>query len=217
MVPYHAEFFPMPIYDDPKDPFANIASIADRIEKEGAVAIPFMDVHRALDIRWACANLTFASQSETVGNGRVRQQVEICPSAFLSPAHPVLTVARRVADELSRAFDSLPDRPFAAPFAPNDVVLQRYPPGSIGITPHHDGNSRVKIVCVLVLWGDGEFALCDDRAGTNPRSLFAPPGHLILLKAPGFRGAERGPFHLVSKIVRGRLILGIRERHSLPR
>lgn len=207
---------PNAIYDDPRRPFANIASVVDRIDTDGAVAVPFIDAYRALDLRWACESLPFVSQPETVGFGRVRQQVEICPSSYLSATHPILTVARRISDDLSRALDTLPKHPLAMPFAPNDIVLQRYPQDSIGITPHHDGSSRVNVVCVLVLWGDGTFALCDDRAGTNPRPVFAPPGRLILLKAPGFRGADRGPFHFVSGIRRGRLVLHVRER-LLPR
>ena len=207
----------MSIYDDPKEPFKDAASIADRIDAEGAISLAVIDAHRALDLYWSAANLPFALQPETTGRGHVRQQVEISPLSYLSGEHPIATLARRVVADLSRAFDSLERTPFATPFAPNDIVLQRYQPGSIGITPHHDGTSRVNLVCVLMLWGDGEFALCDDRAGTNPRPLFAPPGHLILMKAPGFRGADLGPFHLISRISRGRLILGIRERRFLPR
>lgn len=205
----------MPIYDDPKDPFRNIEAIADRIEREGAVSVAVVDPQRALDIRWASENLTFVAQAELVSRGRVRQQVEIC-DAFPND-YPMAIAARTIASDLARAFSRLDPYPFATPFEPNDFVLQRYPPGSVGITPHHDGISRANLVCVLVVAGDGEFRLHDDRDGTNPRAVFATPGHLILMKAPGFRGTEHGPFHSIANIVRGRLILGIRQRLHSPR
>ncbi len=205
----------MPIYDDPKHPFRNVAALVDRIDREGAVGVAAIDPQRALDIRWAAENLTFAPQAELVSRGRVRQQVEICdtfPEFF-----PMAIAARKIAADLSRAFSRLDQSPFDTSFEPNDVVLQRYLPGSVGITSHHDGTSRINLVCVLVVSGDGAFRLHDDRDGTNPREVFAPPGHVILMKAPGFRGTERGPFHSISNIARGRLILGIRQRLHSPR
>ncbi len=205
----------MPIYDDPKNTFRDIASIVDRIDREGAVTVAAIDPCRALDIHWAAMNLPFVPQAELVSRGRVRQQVEIC-DAF-PDYYPMAIAARKITAELSEAFSRLDPSPFATPFEPNDVVLQRYPAGSVGITPHHDGISRINLVCVLVVSGDGTFRLHDDRNGTNPREIFAPPGHLILMKAPGFRGTERGPFHSIANIVRGRLILGIRQRLHSPR
>lgn len=205
----------MPIYDDPKHPFRNAAALVDRIDREGAVGVAAVDPRWALDIHWAAMNLPFAPQAELVSRGRVRQQVEIC-DAF-PEFYPMAIAARKIVADLSRAFSLLPRSPFATPFEPNDVVLQRYPLNSVGITPHHDGASRVNLVCVLVVSGDGEFCLHDDRDGTNPREVFAPPGFVILMKAPGFRGTERGPFHSISNVARGRLILGIRQIVRSPR
>jgi len=205
----------MPIYEDPKNPFRNVSVLVDRIDREGAVGVAAIDPQRALDIHWAAENLPFVPQAELVSRGRVRQQVEIC-DAF-PEYYPMAIAARKIVADLSRALSLLPLSPFASRFEPNDIVLQRYPPKSVGITPHHDGISRINLVCVLVVSGDGAFRLHDDREGTNPREIFAPPGHVILMKAPGFRETERGPFHSISNVVRGRLILGIRQRLHSPR
>ena len=94
----------------------------------------------------------------------------------------------------------------------NDLSLQRYEPGSLGITPHRDQRSRINLVCVFPLIGRARFCLCADRTGTNPIELDSTPGRVILLRAPGFRGSDERPFHFLSDIPELRIAFGLRQK-----
>ena len=92
----------------------------------------------------------------------------------------------------------------------NDLVLQRYPPGARGITPHRDHVRYVGLVAIVQLSGDGRFGLCADRSGTGARVLAAGPGDGILMRAPDFGGAKDRPFHFLDGITVERYSLGMR-------
>lgn len=93
----------------------------------------------------------------------------------------------------------------------NEFRLQRYEKNSIGITPHKDGKSKLNMICIFVLKGGGVFGLCDDRSGSNPQIIDAQPGHVIIMRAPGFMGSSYQPFHFVKDIYEERLIFGVRQ------
>ena len=67
-------------------------------------------------------------------------------------------------------------------------------------------------MCVFVLEGMGRFCLCDDRDGKNSRAVRNDPGDLILMRAPGFAGADIQPFHFVDRIVRRRTSFALRQK-----
>ena len=92
------------------------------------------------------------------------------------------------------------------------MSLQKYDQNSIGITPHKDGKSRINLICVFNLVGKAEFALCDDRSGSNPKFLDTTPGNVIILRAPGFFHSTYQPFHFVRNITEERIVFGLRQR-----
>lgn len=81
---------------------------------------------------------------------------------------------------------------------PNDVSIQRYQAGSVGISPHLDGKRYRYLVAIFTLEGSGPLAICTDREGTVQTEWQTVPGSLVLLRGPGLGGVEDGrPLHTV--------------------
>ena len=66
------------------------------------------------------------------------------------------------------------------------------------------------VVAILVLSGDGEFCVCQNRTGEGAVEVPARPGDLVLMRAPGLRGAGPRPFHLLRNVTRYRRTVGLR-------
>ncbi len=88
--------------------------------------------------------------------------------------------------------------PWLADYVPTDCHVQRYRPGSRGISPHRDGRRFVKLISIFSLGDPAEFVHCRDRAGTPLGSFVLASGDLLLLRATGFAEHDRaGPLHKV--------------------
>ena len=104
--------------------------------------------------------------------------------------------------------------PFATPLRFNGGALHRYPPGRLGISPHRDSARSVNLIAVFVLEGRGRFFICRDRDGRDAVDLPNAPGDLILLRAPGFMGADVRPFHAVADIAERRTTFALRQQQD---
>lgn len=95
---------------------------------------------------------------------------------------------------------------------PNEAGVNRYRPGSDGITPHLDESRFRRLVVVLTVRGRARIDLHRERDGAPVRSWSAGPGSLVLLRGPGLGGYRDGrPFHAVGGPGRGvRISLGLR-------
>jgi hypothetical protein len=103
-------------------------------------------------------------------------------------------------------------------WAPNEVGIAHYVPGSIGITPHMDGKWYRRLVVVATVYGRAPFAICGSRDPDDVvERWIAGPGDFVLMRAPGLAGQRDGrPFHLVHGPPEGeRLSLGIRMASNL--
>jgi hypothetical protein len=81
---------------------------------------------------------------------------------------------------------------------PNEISVQRYRQGAIGVSPHLDSKRFSFLVAVFTTEGSAPFALCLDRAGTVLEAWDAIPGSLVLLRGPDLGGINDGrPFHMV--------------------
>jgi hypothetical protein len=143
--------------------------------------------------------------------GPVRQQIDGYDVEIPAPAFPLLTsLCGELRDAVrgqGRGLRGL------RTWAPNEVGVAHYVPGSIGITPHMDGKWYRGLVVVATVYGRAPFAICGSRdPGDILGRWVAGPGDLVLMRGPGLAGARDGrPFHLVEGPRRGeRLSLGIR-------
>lgn len=186
----------------------------------GAASLPALSEEARESLLAEAGAYPYADQPERVGNGDrlVRQQLASC-EAFPSESS-VFRLRDALQSLLTQGFATLDRCPIETPLAFNDLVLQRYPAGSLGITPHRDGLRYVNLICIVVLGGHGRVYVCRDRAGTDPVEIDASPGRAILLRAPGFRHVPRTseresgrrPFHAVADISGTRYTLGLRQR-----
>jgi hypothetical protein len=125
--------------------------------------------------------------------GQVRQQAEAfgVPVEQLHPRYPVLA---DLCDELVGQVQ----RHGVPEWVPNEVVIQRYQPGSLGITPHRDQRRFAQLVAVVTIAGSAPFTLCRNRSGDSIQTWQANEGSLVLLRGPGLAGDPDGrPMHTV--------------------
>lgn len=81
---------------------------------------------------------------------------------------------------------------------PNEVDVQRYPVGALGITPHLDFKRYRILIAIITAAGSARFTLCKDRAGNPVNQWEVAAGDLMLLRAPGLGNhADGRPLHAV--------------------
>jgi hypothetical protein len=140
--------------------------------------------------------------------GQVRQDAECyqVPVERLKPRYLALAgLCDELVDQVHR--HGVPQ------WLPNEVAVQRYQPGSLGITPHRDQRQFAYLVVLITVAGSALFTLCRNRAGDPIRTWEANEGSLVLLRGPGLAGQKDGrPMHLVGGPTGGtaRMSIGIR-------
>lgn len=202
----------IPVHLNLKD--FDIERLIEGLVGQGGVSFPALPPDRMQELVREAESFTYAEQPEIIGGGKVREQL----SSFTDfPPDSLFYKLRNDFSELMlRKLSELKTKNiFGQPLNFNDMSLQRYEPGSIGITPHRDGKSRVNIICVFVLTGTSEFAICDDRLGTNPKFLDVKPGNVLILRGPGFFNSTFQPFHFVRNITEERIVFGLRQKINL--
>jgi len=108
------------------------------------------------------------------------------------------------------ALERMRSPPLPGGFEINDYIVQYYPAGCGGMSPHRDHIRYTGLVAIVMLGGAGRFLVCDDRAGAGEREIPFTPGDLLLMRAPGFQGRGDRPFHAVKDVTEDRCILGLR-------
>ncbi|MGQ0717767.1 MAG: hypothetical protein ACT4NP_10730 [Pseudonocardiales bacterium] len=124
--------------------------------------------------------------------GQVRQEAESFAALVTElDRYPVLS---SLCDELVRQIH----QHGVSEWVPNEVAVQRYQPGSVGITPHRDQRRYAQLVAVITVAGSAPFTLCRNRDGDPIRTWQAAEGSLVLLRGPGLAGNPDGrPMHLI--------------------
>ena len=186
-----------------------MAAALDCVTREDAAVLPLLapaDCHPFIE---SGADLSFRSARPVIGEGEraVYQDFDICLS--IPEPHPLWRLTQAVERLVADALAAM-DAPPLEVLPLNDLVLQRYPPGARGITPHRDHVRYVGLVAIVQLSGDGRFGLCADRGGADSRVLEAGPGDGILMRAPGFGSVKHRPFHFLDGITVERYSLGMR-------
>ncbi len=189
---------------------AELAGALARLAVSQAVSLPLVGARARRRLIGATTRLAYRPAIPVVGAGAnaVRQDFELCMAI---PGRSLLRgFAATLEAVLNAALDRLEPRPLARALRLNDLVVQRYPKGCFGLTAHRDHLRYQDLVALVTLSGAARFCLCDNRAGRGTRELPCPPGHLLLLRAPGFGGRRDRPFHFLDRVTRPRLSLGLR-------
>jgi hypothetical protein len=138
----------------------------------------------------------FIALPEQMGPKAVHQQAEAFDVSGDLTAYHLLCALRDHLVELTRDHGSGIaglDR-----WLPNHAAVQRYQPGTQGISPHLDGRRFRYLVAIFTVTGSAHFALCADRAGRVLSQWQAGAGSLILMRGPGLAGIADGrPLHTV--------------------
>lgn len=187
-----------------------VARSLARLAREDAVSFDLLSREGCAALLAASAALTYRKARPVIGEGerRVYQDFEICmPVPEGSPFHDCRDAVERL---IARALLEMPAPPLARAPRLNDLVVQRYPAGSQGITAHRDHLCYRGLVAILTLAGTARFFVSTERSGEGAREVSIPPGSLLLMRAPGFAGRDERPFHFLSDVTEERVCLGLR-------
>jgi hypothetical protein len=194
---------------------ASLASAIKRLANEDAVALRYLDEKARAGLLAEARALPYRTARPVVGEGArvVRQDFDICMAI---PEDSLLhTLRRATSDVLEAALTLIEPRPLDHALCLNDIVVQRYAPGSAGISPHRDHLRYVGLVALLPLAGNGRFYVCASREGADAHEVPAVPGDLILMRAPGLHGRTDRPFHELRAVTAERYSIGLRH-DSMP-
>ena len=186
-----------------------MAAALERVAREDAAVVSLLTPAECQGFIDAGADLSYRSAKPVIGEREraVYQDFDICLS--IPQTHRLWQLTQAVERLIAAALGTMAQPPLEA-LPLNDLVLQRYPPGARGITPHRDHVRYVGLVVIVQMSGDGRFGLCADRSGAGARVLDAGPGDGILMRAPGFGDSKHRPFHFLDGITAERYSLGMR-------
>ena len=194
---------------------ADFAAALAATVREDAASLPLLDAVSTAALLASCDTLDYRAARPLVGGeGReVRQDFELTMS--IPEGHPIRAFAdslTRLANEARASMDSdpLPEETLPGGLRFNDLIVQRYGPGSAGITPHRDHLRYVGLVVLVTLAGHADLVLLSDRQGSTPRRVPMAPGVATLMRAPGFAGSRERPFHRVTDLREPRVAIGLR-------
>lgn len=182
------------------------------LAQDGAVSVPLLTESAKNALTIAAESCPYLPEVKTVGapDRIVRTEYDACNRVLEVPLYAEFQQAFQAL--LDQALQNFDPYPFSSKLKFNSLVLQRYQPGQLGITPHRDSLWAVNLIALVNLNGSAEFYRCDDRQGTNAVLLDTTPGNAIFLRAPGFLNAAVRPFHLLTNVRSTRYSLGLRQR-----
>ena len=187
-----------------------LAEKLEVMEEEHAAVAPLLDAAQCDALARSAKTLTYRPAQPVVGAGAqtVYQDFSLC---YDLPQDSVFRLlAKRLEHLLCGALALTRPRLLVEPFLINDLIVQHYPAGCKGITPHRDHLRYRGLVALVILAGAGDFSLCRNRQGDDPKPLASAKGDLLLMRAPGFGGSEIRPFHYLADIRTDRLSFGCR-------
>lgn len=185
--------------------------VIGELDQCGGVSVPLLTDAFRQELLSEADAYDYVRQPEVVGPHKVREELSSVQTPF--PYGSLLYKLKEgLEDMVIRGMISTNEKDlFTRPLRFDEMSLQLYEEGSMGITPHMDGKSVVNLICIVILTGESKFALCEDREGSNPKYLDTTPGNVIFMRAPGYRGSDHRPFHFVTDITSRRIVVGIRQ------
>ncbi len=188
----------------------HLAEALIRLPEDDASSLPLLDEFQCRRLVAAAQALPFRTARPVIGEAEraVLQDFDLCEKIPAgSPFHRLAAALERL---LAAALARLADPPLPELPPLNDLILQRYPVGSAGITPHRDHIRYRGLVAIVTLAGRDPLFVCADRSGREAREVPMPAGSLLLMRAPPFAGLTDRPFHFLKRVTEERLSLGIR-------
>ena len=191
---------------------SDLSGAIDILKCIRAVSLPILTEKFRLALLAEARHYSLRPACETVGSGAntVYQDMLLQDQLDMSGVFGELVYG------FQKLFDQAPNvtNHFDGQVIFNDVIIQRYEPGSGGITPHRDRTDYRHIICLFVLKGHGRFYIADDRQKTNQVEILNLPGDVLLMPGPGFANLKHRPFHYLEDITEERWIFGLRHDAS---
>jgi hypothetical protein len=179
------------------------------LTEQGGAAFPLISRERCAALACTARQCTYEKQPTTAGKYGVREELSSCTE--FAEKSPFVTLAKEITDFINDKLSLADNKPFdEQPVHFNEISLQKYPKGSLGITPHRDHRCYTSLILVLIVQGKGDVFLCADREKTSSRKLPTEEGTLTILRAPGYFGSSLRPFHYVTNITEERIVFGMR-------
>ena len=187
-----------------------VSSSISTLPRVGAVACPCLDVSEANALVSVVDQLEYRPAKAKTGsdNAPVYQDFDLCYD--VPSDHSLWEFAQVIEQALTSALAGAEVDSECYPLRLNDLIVQRYPPGCAGITPHRDHVRYGFLIAIILLTGDGYFGVCDDRQGSESREIDFKTGDLLLMGGPGLIPNFRRPFHFVNGVTDWRRTIGLR-------
>ena len=187
-----------------------VSSSISTLPRVGAVACPCLDVSEANALVSVVDQLEYRPAKAITGsdNAPVYQDFDLCYD--IPSGHSLWEFAQVLEQALTSGLAGAEVDSECYPLRLNDLIVQRYPPGCAGITPHRDHVRYGFLIAIILLTGDGYFGICDDRQGNESREIDFKPGDLLLMGGPGLIPNFRRPFHFVNGVTDWRRTIGLR-------
>jgi len=189
--------------------FPPCADWVEELRDRGVVSFPILNDATRASLATEAKSYQYIDQPTLVGQYHVRQRFASCIEFSEDSQFPKLKLAFETA--VINQFAELDESPISETLNFNEMVLQRYTPGRLGISPHRDQKRCRNLIAAFTLVGRAKFCVCDDRHGNNSREINSEPGSVIILRAGGFAGQDVRPFHFISDIREQRISFALRQ------
>jgi hypothetical protein len=188
---------------------AAVADVLRGLADEGAASVRLLGTEALEPLLAEARGLKYRPARPAVGHGdaTVYQDFELTTDIPADGA--LMALSRGVGWLIGEALAAMRTPPLSH-FEINDHIVQHYPAGCAGMSPHRDHIRYSGLVALVMLGGAARFTVCDDRAGANAREIPFAPGDMLLMRAPGFQGRGDRPFHAVLDVTAERYIIGLR-------
>jgi hypothetical protein len=192
---------------------ADAAAMADalrRVGDEEATSLALLPASALGALLDEARDLPYRPAKPVVGQGDAAVHQDFDLTTKIPSDGALMALSQAVGRLIGEALDTMRSPPLPGGLEINDYIVQRYPAGCEGMSPHRDHVRYTGLVAIVMLGGAGRFLVCDDRACANEREIPCAPGDLLLMRAPGFHGRGDRPFHAVRDVTKERYILGLR-------
>ena len=187
-----------------------VSASINALPSVGAVAFPCLNVPEANALVSLVDQLEYRPAKAITGSEKapVYQDFDLCYD--VPSEHSLWDFAKVLEVALTSALAGAEVDSAGCPVRLNDLIVQRYPPGCTGITPHRDHVRYGFLIAIVLLTGDGCFGICDDRQGSKSKEIDFKPGDLLLMGGPGLVPNYTRPFHYVNGVTDSRRTIGLR-------